>query len=366
MGCGQAKCINSLDRNSTSIRAHYKRQELLGEGHFAKIYKGEKRSDGSEVAMKIIKKNIEELKVEELREEIEIMKRLSHPNIVEFKDSFEDKDNIYVVMEHCKGGDLFDHILNSKCPMSEQKARKIIQQLLSAVEHCHSKGIAHRDIKPENILLTSTGDIKLTDFGLSTIYESNTYEMSTVLGTSSYVAPEIISGSYDLGVDIWSCGVILYLLLSRCLPYGGNTINQVIRNINFLRTPPFQGSVWSEVSQSAKDLVTRMLTINPLKRFHVAQALSHPWITDPDATLEVYQLIRDITQTLKDKNIYTPELSDLFHGIYQRNEGKDMENSISMVTQFIKKDNNLYAQNIKELFLESNTLNVDKIEIHVR
>ncbi len=269
-------------------------------------------------------------------------------------------------MEHVTGGELFDYILNAKTSISECTARTIFKQLVSAVQHCHSNNFAHRDIKPENILLTSDNNVKLIDFGLSALYEGKHTDLTTVLGTSSYVAPEILNGSYDLKVDVWACGVILYLLLSRCLPYGGDSINQVVRNIHYLRTPPFQKSIWKEISGSAKDLIKKMLTIDPLKRLDINEVLEHPWMKDSEETLGVYELIREITKTLKTENLLSDELSILFQGIFDRSEGKDMENTVTHITDFIKKTDNLYAQNIKEAFLEANSLTLDKIEIHVQ
>jgi len=206
------------------------------------------------------------------------MKEISHPNILSIIDIIDSDDYIYMILELVSGGDLFDAVV-TKGHYSEDEARQIFGQLASAVGYLHSHGIAHRDLKPENILLTKTGQVKLSDFGLSKIIGEEQL-MKTLCGTPKYLAPEIIfhsegtlAGGYSNKVDCWAMGVILFILMGGYTPFGDESFEQ-IKNGEF----DFEETEWETVSESAKELICKLLTVNPHKRFSVADIFSHPWM----------------------------------------------------------------------------------------
>jgi len=184
---------------------------------------------------------------------------------------------MYIVMEYCPGGELFNMIskkAKNEGAFNESEAADMMGRLLRAVNHCHSLGIAHRDIKPENILVNETGDLKLIDFGLSK--QVKVKKMHTIVGTPYYVAPEVLEGKYGLKCDIWSLGVILYILLSGYLPFGGTSVADVFDKIKEAKYS-FKQKEWKKVSPEAIELIKNMLEVNTKKRFNAEQCLKHSW-----------------------------------------------------------------------------------------
>lgn len=203
----------------------YEMGKMLGRGTFAKVYHGKELANGESVAIKVINKD--QLKTEEMMKlitrEISIMRLVRHPNIVEIKEVLATKAKIYIIMEYVKGGELFAKIAEGR--LREDVARKYFQQLISAVDFVHSRGVVHRDLKPENLLLDENGDLKVTDFGLSALtdkqHDGAGFLLHTQCGTPAYIAPEVLKKKgYDgAKADIWSCGIILYVLLAGFLPF---------------------------------------------------------------------------------------------------------------------------------------------------
>jgi len=209
---------------------------------------------------------------------VDILKRVKHENIVCLKDMHETSDKLYLVMELVTGGELFDKIVE-KGSYSEKEASNIVGKILSAVEYLHSNGIAHRDLKPENLLLKSEGDteVMLSDFGLSKIIGEDTM-MQTACGTPYYVAPEVLSATgYGQEVDLWSVGVITYLLLCGFPPFYGESLPEVFEQI-MKAEYDFPEPYWNDISNEAKDLIKKLLVVDPKKRYSAKQALKHPWI----------------------------------------------------------------------------------------
>ncbi|MBA0713716.1 hypothetical protein Golax_012734 [Gossypium laxum] len=215
--------------------------------------------------------------------EIEIMTKLSgHPNVVDLKAVYEDEDFVHLVMELCAGGELF-HRLEKYGRFSESEARVLFKHLMQVVKYCHNNGIVHRDLKPENILLatkSSSSPIKLADFGLATYIKQGENLHGTV-GSPFYIAPEVLTGGYDEAADVWSAGVILYILLSGMPPFGGKTKSKIFDAVRAAELR-FPVDPWVHISLSARDLVTGMLCIDPSKRLTSAQSLlaEHPWVED--------------------------------------------------------------------------------------
>ncbi|CAA7039047.1 unnamed protein product, partial [Microthlaspi erraticum] len=216
----------------------YEMGRLLGKGTFAKVYYGKEIVGGESesVAIKVINKD-QVMKrpgmMDQIKREISIMKLVRHPNIVELKEVMATKTKIFFVMEFVRGGELFAKVAKGK--LHEDAARKYFQQLISAVDFCHSRGVSHRDLKPENLLLDENGDLKISDFGLSALPEQILQDglLHTQCGTPAYVAPEVLrKKGYDgAKADIWSCGVVLYVLLAGCLPFQDENLMNMYRKI---------------------------------------------------------------------------------------------------------------------------------------
>ena len=231
-----------------------------------------------EVAIKAIpKKKIPDLS--QIRQEVSTLQTLDHPNIIKYYETYENQQFIYVVMEYCPGGELFDVIAataEKSGTFDENEARRIMGALLQAVNHCHANKIAHRDIKPENIMIGENNEVKLIDFGLSRKAGKSSGGLDTMVGTPYYVAPEVLEGSYGYECDIWSLGVLLYILLSGYLPFGGDDPSQVFDKILQAKIT-FKQKEWNSVSEEAKDLVMQMLTREPKKRITASKAINHEW-----------------------------------------------------------------------------------------
>ncbi|XP_011003085.1 PREDICTED: calcium-dependent protein kinase 29-like isoform X2 [Populus euphratica] len=263
------------------ITTIYDLDNELGRGHFGITYLCTEKTSGRMYACKSISRSklVKKKDIEDVRREILILQHLTgQPNIVEFKGAYEDKQNLHLIMELCSGGELFDRII-AKGSYSESEAATIIRQIMNVVHACHFMGVMHRDLKPENFLLASkdpNAPIKATDFGLSVfIEEGKVY--NDLVGSAYYIAPEVLKRSYGKEIDVWSAGIILYILLSGVPPFWAEAekdINEAILNGNL----DFQRKPWPQISPSAKDLIEKMLTRDPKSRITAAQALEHPWM----------------------------------------------------------------------------------------
>lgn len=225
---------------------------------------------------------IDKLKLEKnervrLQYEIGILKNLIHPNIVRLYEVYESKSTIVLVTELFDGKELFDEIIVRE-HFAEDDAAKVLQQLLQTIAYCHSQDIAHRDIKPENILIDTSqhDEIKLIDFGTSHHFLKNDHTMHQQYGTPFYVAPEVLKGTYTEKVDIWSIGVLLFILLSGRPPFNGGTNEQILDKVQKGKWS-FSNKIWDSVSAEAKDLIEKLLAFNPDKRLSAMDALKHPW-----------------------------------------------------------------------------------------
>lgn len=243
---------------------------MIGGGHFGTVRTATLKTDPQVTyAIKsILRENIaKDIKL--LEEELAILQSVDHPNIVKFDQCFIDFRYVHIVMEHCKGGELFDRIVAAQ-KFTERHAADVMSQMLSAVKHLHGHGIVHRDLKPENFLMDDTSEnseVKLIDFGLSKRFsqEEEVGRMKTVVGTPYYVAPEVLKGAYDKSCDVWSLGVILFVFLCGYPPFEGDNNKEIFRNV--LKQPlTFDPADWNTISDSAKDLVSKMLEKDPTKR----------------------------------------------------------------------------------------------------
>ena len=253
----------------------------LGKGGYGKVYEVKNKKTNEIRACKHLSKlNIKNL--EKFEREINILINSDHPNIIKIYEVYESQRSLYLVMEECKGGEIFDRIIEhiqSKKMYSEKDAAEILQQVMSAVEYCHNNGICHRDLKPENLLYLNPGEekgnpIKVIDFGLSQII-SPEKRLKTKVGTAYYVSPEILKGDYTEICDIWSAGVILYIFLSGDPPFNGPSDSDIYNKIAQMKFS-FPEKKWNTISNDAKDLITHMIAPEN-ERYTAKQVLKHPW-----------------------------------------------------------------------------------------
>ena len=250
----------------------------LGKGGYGKVYEVKNKKTGEIRACKHLSKlNVKDL--DKFRREIEIMKKMDHPNIIKIYEVFESERSLYIIMEECKGGEIFDRIIEhiqNKQMYSEKDAANIFQQVMSCIQYCHNHNICHRDLKPENILYLNPGSekdnrIKVIDFGLSQACD----RLKTKVGTAYYVSPEILNGNYTHLCDIWSAGVILYILLSGDPPFNGPNDSAIYQKVAQMKYT-FPENKWKNVSNEAKDLISHML-VPEKERYTASQVLEHNW-----------------------------------------------------------------------------------------
>ncbi|XP_027982352.1 serine/threonine-protein kinase SIK1 isoform X2 [Eumetopias jubatus] len=252
----------------------YDVERTLGKGNFAVVKLARHRVTKTQVAIKIIDKTrLDSSNLEKIYREVQIMKLLNHPHIIKLYQVMETKDMLYIVTEFAKNGEMFDY-LTSNGHLSENEARKKFWQILSAVEYCHSHHIVHRDLKTENLLLDGSMDIKLADFGFGNFYKAGE-PLSTWCGSPPYAAPEVFEGKEYEGpqLDIWSLGVVLYVLVCGSLPFDGPNLPALRQRVleGRFRIPFF-------MSQDCETLIRRMLVVDPTKRITIAQIRQHRWM----------------------------------------------------------------------------------------
>eukprot|EP00284_Hemiselmis_tepida_P013962 CAMPEP_0174918056 /NCGR_PEP_ID=MMETSP1355-20121228/2861_1 /TAXON_ID=464990 /ORGANISM="Hemiselmis tepida, Strain CCMP443" /LENGTH=495 /DNA_ID=CAMNT_0016163213 /DNA_START=168 /DNA_END=1655 /DNA_ORIENTATION=- len=259
--------------------------KVLGEGKFAQVKKGVHKKTGEAFAVKIINKDkVKKGDESKLQTEIEIMKKVNHPNCIKFSEMYESRTKLYIIMELVTGGELFDRIIQKE-QYSEKDAAKCFKEMISAIAYIHSIGIVHRDLKPENVLYANKSEdspIKVADFGLGALLELDPTRQSalkTVCGTPSYVAPEIITRQgYGKECDVWSSGIILYILLCGFPPFDQEAHQSVLFDRIKRGKYDFPDPFWTNISAEAKNLVSAMMCVDIDKRITPTQCLSHPWL----------------------------------------------------------------------------------------
>ncbi|XP_031268303.1 calcium-dependent protein kinase 17-like [Pistacia vera] len=282
-----------LGRPMEDVKSTYNIGKELGRGQFGITHLCTHKATGEQFACKTIAKRklVNKEDIEDVRREVQIMHHLTgQPNIVELKGAFEDKQSVHLVMELCAGGELFDRII-AKGHYTERAAASLLRTIVQILHTCHSMGVIHRDLKPENFLLLNKDEdspLKATDFGLSVFYKPGEV-FKDIVGSAYYIAPEVLKRKYGPEADIWSVGVMLYILLCGVPPFWAESehgiFNAILRgHIDFSSDP------WPSISPQAKDLVRKMLTTDPKQRLTAIQVLGHPWIKEdgeaPDVPLD--------------------------------------------------------------------------------
>ncbi|GJN38058.1 hypothetical protein PR202_gb27066 [Eleusine coracana subsp. coracana] len=265
-----------MEKKATILMNRYELGRMLGQGTFAKVYHARNLASNQSVAIKVIDKEkvLRVGMIEQTKREISVMRLVRHPNVVQLHEVMASKSKIYFAMEYVRGGELFSRVARGR--LKEDAARKYFQQLIGAVDFCHSRGVYHRDLKPENLLVDENGNLKVSDFGLSALKECQKQDglLHTTCGTPAYVAPEIINKKgYDgAKADIWSCGVILYVLLAGYLPFQDTNLMEMYRKIS---RSDVKYPQW--FSSDIRRLLSRLLDPNPNTRITIEKLAEHPW-----------------------------------------------------------------------------------------
>ena len=360
--------INKLiPKNPTKIENNYKVICKLGKGSFGAVYKVIQISSGTIKAMKVIKKESINYQDDErvFLKEIEILKKIEHPSIIKIYEYYTDDVNFYIITEYIGGGELYDAIVKCK-KFNEQKAAFIIKQILSALNYLHSYDIVHRDIKPENMLVEKNqkknnnknnknteirilnGEkiidinnkkeenkndddeflkIKIIDFGTSNYIKDNK-NLTLKVGSPYYIAPEVLKKNYNKKCDIWSAGIILYVMLLGKLPFHGKNTEELLNNIS-KGVYKKSGTEWDSISSNAKDLIINMLEYNPEKRFTAQKCLDHPFIlnlkTNKTNNISMAKVLKNISEINAREKLQQATIAYIVHNLNQTKEINDLQ-----------------------------------------
>eukprot|EP00803_Ostreobium_quekettii_P003177 evm.model.scf_1105.4 EVM.evm.TU.scf_1105.4 scf_1105:28267-31780(+) len=274
-----------LGKETPDLRSRYEFQGVLGQGSTAVVRKLVDKATGQEFACKSIAKR--KLKnaaeVEGVKMEIEVLHHVSgHPNIATLHGVYEDKNNIHLVLDYCSGGELYDHVVE-RAAYSESHAADIMRTILKVVAHCHNLGVIHRDIKPDNFLWADPTQttLKAIDFGLATFYKRGV-PCRELVGSKFYIAPEVLKRSYSHQADVWSSGIVMYLMLTGLPPFLGDTTHEVFDKIVGGHVD-FSSPPWPEISNAGKDCIKKMLAYHPRQRASAEQLLRTSWMREQGA-----------------------------------------------------------------------------------
>ena len=272
---GKAANVATSKQGVKQLKKQYEiREKALGKGTFGKVYMGQDKKDSShKVAIKVLNKSkMSDEDLKSIMDEVKVLLTLDHPNITKYFETYDDKQFLYLVMEYCPFGEIFDSqesFLKDDKGYTEADAAKIISKCLEALQHCHSLGITHRDIKPENIMYGKDREVRIVDFGLS---KDSKEKMQTYAGTPYFMAPEVIKGEYGHKCDIWSLGCVLYMLIAGKLPFEGYSKPEVFGKIS--------KGVYQEpkCSELCADLIRQMLTVKADQRPTALECYKHAWL----------------------------------------------------------------------------------------
>lgn len=306
---------NFIQENFESFQSVYSLNESpIGTGAFAEVWLCTHKRTDDVRAVKVFKKSeisYEEIASRAVFAEVEILKSLDHPNILKVFEYFEDSEHFYIVMEYCQGGDVFDKI--ERCgKLTEKLAAKILKYLLVGVNYLHSKNVVHRDIKPENILITNKDNfkdlnIKIIDFNVATVKVDR--NLRGITGTTDYMAPEVFSGVYNEKCDLWSCGIVLYLMVTGNLPFASGSEEEAERAIRTEKLK-FPNDLFQNISKPCIDLISKLLQKKSSARPTAFQALSHPWLKLAEESVDKRLISNTIRRMAS--NSYASKLKEVF------------------------------------------------------
>ena len=317
-------------------REIYIREKALGQGSFGTVYLVKHIQLQRYYAMKVIRKKIKDISDEEsLMSEINILRRLDHPNIVKITDFYNLKYEYNIVTEYCREGELFDEIKKNS-PFSEALAGWYMKQILQAVCYCHGNHIIHRDLKPENILISKRlksgfHHIKIIDFGTAKVFSREKRE-NALIGSAYYIAPEVLNKNYTEKCDIWSCGIIMYILLTGRPPFNGKTEEEIMRKIK-IGIYDMEKYPWGVISKEGKDFISKLLQIKPELRISAENALQHEWFNLKEVKLfennynikqkSLAKLLNNLTKYRTDNILRCTVIAYLVHNSTQLNQAHE-------------------------------------------
>lgn len=355
----------AVPENEKKITSEYQLMpEVIGMGAFSEVRRAVHLSSGQERAVKIVyKMQLNEKDETRIMKEVTILRQLDHPNIVKVYEYFKDAKFIYIVMELVSGGELFTRIqaLNH---FTERKAGEIFMQVMAAINYLHKKDIVHRDIKAENIMLDDNDVVKIIDFGTARACGKN-QKMTINRSNPYYVAPEVIAGKYDRKCDIWSCGVLLYILLTGLPPFKGRNENEIMEAISSHKLPT-EAKEFKDLSEPAKDLIMKMLEPNPKKRLSALEVLQHPWLTGSmnlsmtDRHLQVLQNIKNFE--IKN-NLQRAIYFFMINNVATKSDKQELTDLFMMLD--VDKDGMISMEELNHAFKNSNLTGLNTAELQL-
>ena len=382
--------VSGRNHESFSARVHdisrrleddydVQKSKVVGSGYSGPVKLGISRITGKKVAIKSFNKMmLTDKRLEFLRNEVSVYLLLDHPNVARLLDIYEDEEQVHIVMEYCSGKELY-HRLVKKSRYSEKDAARTTYEMLIAVNYLHQHSIVHRDIKLENFLYEDASEsapLKLIDFGFSRVWHPIQCErLQASCGSIQYVSPEVLRGNYDSKCDMWSLGVIVFMLLSGHPPFGGSE-DEVLEAI---RTGSYSmsGKAWKHVSDCAKDFVRKLLEVNVSKRMSASDALNHPWILqteagkDVEVPIAVLENLRDFSQqnhlrravlSMLAYTLTSDELSDLHEIFLSMDQDKEGTIQLTELVEVMRRKLNITEAEIGEIFGKLDRSNQGKIE----